>query len=197
MANDGTEVVAGKREVKVQRWFLTESNPTERVPRATNDVTIVGFTYADGTESQCDLKDVFGGTYPPVSVGRAAAAFGINTSAGNAANTAEEKTPAGLKEAVDARLETFTQDGRWSAERAEGGPRSSRFFDALLEYRRQNGADVSEAKMAALRATYADPEQRKAAMGNGPFKKVYLQLQHERAMAAADKTGADTGALLG
>lgn len=195
MANDTPEA-AGKREVKVQRWFLTESNPSERVPRATNDVTIVGFTFADGTESQIDLKDIFGGSYPPVSVGRAAAAFGINTSAGNAANTAEEKTPAGLKDAVDARLETF-HEGRWSAERAEGGPRSSLFFDALLAYRQQNGADVSEAKMAALRATFADPEQRKAAMANGAFKKVYLQIQHERAMAAADKASGDTGALLG
>jgi len=196
MANDGIEATAGKREVKVQRWFLTESNPTERVPRATNDVTIVGFTFADGTESQIDLKDVFGGSYPPVSVGRAAAAFGINTSAGNAANTAEEKTPAGLKDAVDARLETFGE-GRWSAERAEGGPRSSLFFDALLEYRRQNGADISEAKMAALRTTFADAEQRKAALANGAFKKVYLTMQHERAIAQAEKSGGDAGALLG
>lgn len=186
MANDGIDG-ASKREIKVQRWFLTESS-NEPVSRATNDVTIVGFSFADGSQSQIDLKDVFGGSYPPVGVGRAAAAFGINTSAGNAANTAEEKTPAGLKDAVDARLETFLE-GRWSAERAEGGPRASLFFDALLKFRQERGADVSEAKMAELRAKYAEPAAKKDVMAIGDFKKVYLALQYERQMAAAEKAG--------
>lgn len=192
MANDAPE---SKREIKVQRWFLTESSPSEPVSRATNDVTIVGFTFADGSSSQLDLKDVFGGSYPPIGVGRAAAAFGINTSAGNAANTADEKTPAGLKDAVDARLETFGE-GRWSAERAEGGPRASLFFDALFAYRQRHGADTSEAKQAELRTAYAEPEAKKAALGNAEFKKVYLQLQHERAMAQADKGSTGTAAAL-
>lgn len=195
MANDGTEVAAGKRDIKVQRWYLTESSPTEPVSRATNDVTIVGFSYADGSESRIDLKDVFGGSYPPVGVGRAAAAFGINTSAGNAANTAEEKSPAGLKDAVDARLETFLE-GRWSAERAEGGPRASLFFDAMYKFRQERGADVSDAKMAEIRIKFAEPAAKKEAMLNTDFKKVFLALQYERQLAAAEKGEASASANL-
>lgn len=194
MANDTPD---SDKKTRIQRWYLHESNPAERTARAGLDVTTVGFTFADGTESSVELAKLFGGTLPAPSVGRAAAAFGINTSAGNAANTAGkgatiEETITLAKEAIEARLETFGE-GRWTTERAEGGPRPSLFFDALRKFRADRGADVSDARMAQLRLDYAEPEKRNAYLSIPEFKTVYLQLQHERQMEKAAKAAADSG----
>lgn len=201
MAND---IAPESPKTRIQRWYLHDSNMTERTARAGLDVNTVGFTFADGTETQVELSKLFGGSLPAPSVGRAAAAFGINTSAGNAANTAgkgstvEETINLG-KEAIEARLETFAE-GRWTTERAEGGPRPSLFFDALKVFREQNGADTSDARMAALRAEFADADKRTAYLSIPQFKVVYLDLQHKRQLEAAAKKaaadGIDTGALL-
>ncbi len=194
MAND---IAPESPKTRIQRWYLHDSNMTERTARAGLDVNTVGFTFADGTETQVELSKLFGGSLPAPSVGRAAAAFGINTSAGNAANTAgkgstvEETINLG-KEAIEARLETFAE-GRWTTERAEGGPRPSLFFDALRKFRADRGADVSDARMAQLRLDYAEPEKRNAYLSIPEFKTVYLQLQHERQMEKAAKAAADSG----
>lgn len=193
MANDSAP--EGTKRRTVTRWYLHDSNMDERTARAGLDVNTVGFTFEDGQEESIKLASVFGGTLPPPCVGRAAAAFGINTSAGNAANTAENKTAVGAREAVGARLETFAE-GRWTTERAEGGPRASLFFDALIAFRQSKGADVSEAKIAELRQKFSEPEAKKAALATGEFKKFYLQMQMERQLAAAETAGGNAATLL-
>lgn len=169
---------------KIQRYYLQESAPNEQRARVANDVTHVCFLFEDGERLQWDLAKAFGGTLPPASVGRAAAAFGINTSAGNAANTADDKTPAGMREAVIDRLEKF-EAGIWSAERAEGGPRTTIFFEALMRFRASRKSDVSEAKMAELRETYSDKKKREQALTNAALREVYEQVRHEAAMERA------------
>lgn len=193
MAQDSAPELTSKKR-SVQRWYLHDSNMEERVPRAGLDVNTVGFTFEDGSDEQIPLAEVFGGNLPPPCVGRAAAAFGINTSAGNAANTATDKSSEGARNAVGARLDTF-REGRWSTERAEGGPRSSLFFEALIEFRRSKGADVSEAKIAELRQKYSDPQARQDAMATGEFKKFYLELQMQKRLAGVE-TGSGNAATL-
>ena len=83
---------------------------------------------------EVDLAEMFGGKLPPASIGRAAAAFGLNTSIGNAANTATghdgeaaSTTLEDIQDAVQKRIKSLSE-GKWSAERAEFGPRTSYFF---------------------------------------------------------------------
>lgn len=193
MANDAAPESEGGKRIRAQRWYLHESAPNEKVARCDTDVTHVGFAYTDGEESVLDLKDVFGGSLPPPSVGRAAAAFGINTSAGNAGNTVgKDATAAEVREAIEARLETFT-NGRWTSERAEGGPRPSMFFEALRQHRAASGRPADDAAMADFRTRHpelSEPKVQMAHLAKSPdLRAIYDKIRMDRVLAQAAKKG--------
>ena len=176
-----------------QRRFVHESSPAEEKARAETDVTKIVFTFVeDGDVRTLDLAEMFGGKLPPPGVGRAAAAFGFNTAIGNACNTATGEdgkstsaTLSDMKEAVDRRLELFA-DGKWSAERAEFGPRTSLMMEAILAYRTQKGLDVSEGRMAKFKAALeSDDSARKRFLKDDDFRAVYEEVRAEKQLAAA------------
>ena len=176
-----------KRSRSVIRSFRLESNPNELVTRSGNDVTHVIFRALDaegkdeGEPITVDLAKMFGGTLPPASVGRAAAAFGISTSIGNAGNTSDE-----TYEAMVDRFETL-EAGEWTTERASSGPTTTLVLEALVEYRRRNGKETSDAEKASFRETLKNKEKRESYMRNEGFAAVYAELKVQRAVAAAAK----------
>lgn len=190
----------------IYRLFKTENGQIG--PRATLDCTAVIFKFDDDTVEEIDLAEVFGGSLPPPCVGRAAAAFGISTSAGNAGNTipkeeGQTKVPASeIRAAVADRLQTFLE-GQWSTDRGGSGA-PSLFIEAARRYRQAKGADVSEAKMAELAAKIkANPDLQKDYQKIPQFMVVLEEVKAENAAkrlaalkAKAAESGADDSALL-
>ena len=190
------ETAKPTKERSIYRLFKDDKG--EIGSRATANTVAIIFKYPDGESDTFNLADAFGGTLPPPGVGRAAAAFGISTSAGNAGNTTKGDT----REAVQDRLEVF-ESGNWSTE-AGGGPRLGVFFEALTEFRRANNADVSEDRMNQIRKDLADdPEKQKNWMKHDGFKAVYAQIVARKAaeraaklQSAAGTSTADAGEML-
>jgi hypothetical protein len=173
------------------RLFVHDSDPTNPRPRADLDVTAVIFQYADNQHSRIELSSVFPEGMPPPCVGRAAAAFGINTSAGNAGNTLskEDKTdPGKIREAVEARLEIF-EAGKWSQERQGGGERPSDLLNALIAFRQRNGQPVDDASLQKFKDRFDDKDAVKAWKADPDFLAVLLEIQSARRLAAAQAAG--------
>jgi len=183
-----------KRSAILTRLFIHESDKTPR-PRAGLDVTDIVFKYADDHETRVPLAQYFGGTLPAPGVGRAAAAFGINTSAGNTIGTLErerdasgklaEPDPADVKAAVEDRLETFTA-GRWAAEEGAGGPGVGTRLLSLIAYREKSGKTADETWKAKMRERLEeDKDFWKSLVANDAFRAVHEGLVAERAAAKA------------
>lgn len=188
-----------KRERRIIRLFSHESEQ-EPAPRVKLDVTGIIFKYSSGKETRWDLAKAFGGKLPPPSVGRAAAAFGINTSAGNAGNTLKGEDgqpvtdPDDIQAEVEARLADF-ESGIWSAERAAPGPRTSLMLEAAIAYRQASGKPVDDAWTATIRQRLADdPEFRKDLLSRKDFKVVMEELKLKKAQASAAAAKAEAGA---
>jgi len=200
------ETETQSKERSIFRLFRDEDGKIGS--RATENVVAIGFKYADDEESWIDLAKVFGGNLPPPSVGRAAAALGVSTSAGNAGGSvakAAGHNPEVIREAVEKRLETFVPEdgspGEWSAERDSGGPRTSVLLEALKAYRQQHNADTSDAKMAELREKLKDEEWRKKYLSHQDFQAVLLKVkrvkaEQREAEAAKKATGEKSTELL-
>jgi hypothetical protein len=188
-----------KRSAILTRLFIHESDKTPR-PRAGLDVTEIVFKYADEQETRVPLAQFFGGTLPAPGVGRAAAAFGINTSAGNTIGTLErerdasgklaEPDPADVKAAVEDRLETFAA-GRWAAEEGSGGPGVGTRLLSLIKFREMSGKSADEAWKASKRQQLEeDPNFWKTLMSHDGFRAVHEGLVAERAAAKAKAASA-------
>jgi len=176
------------------RLFVHDGDPTPR-PRAGLDVNMIVFKYGDDSETRVPLAPFFGGTLPAPSVGRAAAAFGINTSAGNTVGTLdrerdasgklEEPDPADVKAAVEDRLETFNA-GRWAAEEGAGGPGVGTRLLSLIAFREASGKTADEAWKAKMRERLEeDKDFWKSLTANDAFMSVHAKLVAERAAAKA------------
>lgn len=192
-----TDVDKPKSKRSITRLFRNEGSD-EPTSRATESTTHILFRFADGEETEFDLAKAFGGSLPPKGVGRAAAAFGISTSAGNAGNTAAHQKdtddPEVAREAVEARLETLVppdgSPGEWSAGPAEGGPRTSLLLEAVIAYRIANGRPVDDAAMKPILAQLHNPDKDAAkayAKKLGEVPQVEAELQKIKAKRAADR----------
>lgn len=192
-----------KRPRILTRLFLHDDGST--TPRSKNDVNTVIFKFEDETEVRFPLAPIFGGTLPAPGVGRAAAAFGINTSAGNTIGTLDKDEdgnvhPDDVKVAVEDRLATFTA-GRWSEESAAGGPGTSLRLETMIKFRKDvNGKDADDAWKTAMRAKLEDDKEFwKNLMGDPAFRTVHEALKAERAAsrakAAAEKSKGLTSTL--
>jgi hypothetical protein len=153
---------AAKRERSIVRLFKNASSE-ELAGRAGLDCEAVIFKFPDDTEEEVDLAEFFGGHLPPPCVGRAAAAFGLNTSIGNAGNTAKEEdgskaSPETQIEAVKTRIEVLRQ-GKWASDAIGGGARPSLLLAAIKEYREANKAPTDDEKMAEIRQKLRDDEE--------------------------------------
>ena len=171
------------RPAKVNRLFRHQGSD-ELTSRATNETTHVIFRVVkSGQEIVFDLAQLFPGKkLPEPCVARAAAAFGVNTAAGNmltGLEDVEKEDPEAVAEAIEHRLATFA-DGRWSAEREGGGGRPKLIWIALLAFRQEKGQPVDEASMAKFKAKVDDKEAVKSWMANAGFQKHYLRIQAER-----------------
>ena len=166
-------------------------------PRAGLDVNTVVFKYQDDKETRVELAQFFGGSLPAPGVGRAAAAFGIQTSAGNTVGTVErERDEAGkiigdphpddVREAVEDRIATFLA-GRWASEAGPGGPGTSSKMDTLIKFRtevlKQPADDEWQAKVRAQ--LEEDENWWKTLLQDPQFRSVHATLQAERAAARA------------
>lgn len=192
----------------ITRLFVNDDGKV--TARATETTHTVVFKFADDSETRFDLKRIGVDTSKP-SVARAAAAFGVSTSAGNAGNTAaaaqETDDPEAVREAVEDRLDVFAPEdgspGEWSAEREAGAPRTSMLLEALAALRKEKGADTSPEKMAAFRAKFADKDYAKQQMAYPPFRAHYEKIKAAKAAERAAKAAnaaqgvqADAGDLL-
>lgn len=172
--------------------------------RTRNDVTAIVFSYKAGPDTRFDLASAFGGKLPPPCIGRAAAAFGISTSAGNAGNTAisayakensietDDVDPDEAREAVEERLATFASgpDGKpadWSAEREGGGPRTSLMLEAAVAFRKAQGADTDASKLQEIRTKLEDKGYVKNLMKSGKFTTILEGIKLEKAKARLAK----------
>lgn len=196
-----TETSKGRGTQSIKRIFLNDQgDPSGRAQEDTH--TIVLQIPKIGQEVRCELKDVFNGQLPSPCVGRAAAAFGVSTSLGNAGNSAianaadaiydgedrearkealEQVNPEVALSAVKDRWEILTS-GEWAAER-EFGPGTSLLLEAVREYRRQNGKESTEADIARYRETFKNKEEVKNYMSSAKFRAVYEKMKMERALS--------------
>jgi hypothetical protein len=197
---------------QLRRVFVNdEGDPT---PRATNSTHTVVFKYKDNSETRFDLRQIGVDCSKP-SVARAAAAFGVSTSAGNAANTAaanaskqgefeEDSTEhiEFLREEVEDRLADFLgKDGKpgiWSAERVAGAPRTCILLEAAIAYRTTvQKAEADATWLARTRERLQDKDHVKKLQSNAEFRAILDNLKLEKQKANAAKSAAaakgDTG----
>src|SRR5689334_4312081 len=173
----------------ITRLFVNESS-AEPTPRAANDTTAVILRFANKYEIKYDLAEAFGGSLPAPSVGRAAAAFGLSTSLGNAGNTAGaeaapvvgtdedgrpikgEADPNDIIEAVEERLARL-KEGTWAAEREGAGPPTTIMVEAFVEYRKVKGLSIDEARIDRFRDDIKDKGTREQFMADADYRRVY------------------------
>ena len=187
-----------RTEDTIKRLFIHDSDPTP-APRVGLDVNALVFSFRDGTGEEVEritfnFAQVFGGTLPPPGVGRAAAAFGINTSAGNAGNTVKGEgdaaaTLADRIEAVKARLETFSE-GRWESERPSAtGPRTTLVLEAIKLALERAGKTADLEKIET--SLKADPNLKVQYLGNAAIRLAYEDIRDKRRAEMRKKLEAD------
>src|SRR5689334_22017970 len=156
----------------ITRTFIADDG--EETSRATNDCKAVKLAYTDGTSHTLELAEVFGGSLPPPCVGRAACAFGLSTSLGNAGNTASyqkakeldggDVDPSVIWEAVDERLKTL-KSGEWAEQREGVGPSPTLMVEAFKVFRTEvvgkpvvdaSGNVIDQARIDDFKAKIAD-----------------------------------------
>jgi len=189
----------------IVRSFISEAG--EETPRATNDAKAVVLTFANKYKIQYDLVDAFAGTLPAPSVGRAAAAFGLSTSLGNAGNTAGaenapvvgtdedgrpikgEADPNDIIEAVEERLARL-KEGTWAAEREGAGPPTTIMVEAFVEYRKAKGLSFDEPRIERFREDIKDKGTREQFMADADYRRVYEGIRSAKAIARATQVAA-------
>ena len=177
MANTGT------RERSVKRLFLNEGSAE---PAGRSDVNTKGliFVFPNDEKIEIALADFSPGIL------NAAAAFGLNTSLGNAANTAKEEdgskaTPETMREAVEARLEVL-KSGKWASDAVGGSTRPSMLYAAVLEHRTKTGKATDDATMSAIRDTLRADEDKAAKLAKfAPIAEILERMRAERRAANA------------
>lgn len=175
-----------KRERSIQRTFKNAEGP--ETSRAQLDTTHVVFTFNDGRKIEVDMAPYFGGSLPEPCVGRAAAAFGLSTSGGNAGNTVDDDTPEGIRDAVEKRVEVWN-DGDWATGR-DDGPGTSLMLEALRAFRTEKGAPTDDATMLKFKEQFkTDKVTVKKFMGHPGFAAHYNRIQLERRQARAASEG--------
>lgn len=179
--------MAETRKTVLKRRFVGSKNPAEDSPRADVDVEKIIFTFEENGEiREVHLSDFSDGIL------RAAAAFGLNTSLGNAVNTAKSEAGEGVEPTATERIGAFDdrlaglKAGTWSAERAEGGPRMGVFREALVDYRAANKAPVDDASIEAVLAKVAASDDlKKNFLKDEVFAAYYKAVQARKATEAA------------
>lgn len=195
--------MARTKNPTIKRSYTHDSS-SEQAPRAGLDVNAIIFSFYDGenkvAEEKFDLAAAFGGALPAPCIGRAAAAFGINTSAGNAGNTVkgedgEDPNVADRIEAVKDRLATFLE-GNWESERESSGPRVTLVVEAIKLALTRAGKSTDDATMQKYIDDIAtDPVKKKLQyLENKAVKAAYTHLQIERRNAVLAKLNAEAEA---
>ena len=184
----------------------------EQSGRARKDTVAITFKCQNGATGTVDMAKVFGGTLPPPSVGRAAAAFGVSTTIGNAGNTAgaDDKKARGLKREDDpdpeivfnalmSRLEKVVPpdgtEGEWTTAR-ETGPRTSLMLEAIVAYRTAKGRPVNDEVLAKYRASLRDIDYVKRTMADPDFRVIYEKMRVEKTLSSIKADGKSEGSLL-
>src|SRR5262245_7553157 len=189
----------------ITRSFVNDSGVESA--RATNDAKVVVLTFANKYQIKYDLSEAFGGSLPAPSVGRAAAAFGLSTSLGNAGNTAGaeaapvvgtddegrpikgEADPNDIIEAVEERLARL-KEGTWAAEREGAGPPTTIMVEAFVEYRKVKGLSHDEPRIDRFREDIKDKGTREQFMADADYRRVYEGIRSAKAIARATQVAA-------
>ena len=194
-----------KRKRSITRLFVSDDGQTSG--RASMTTHTVVFKYADDTESRFDLS-LIGLDLSKPSVARAAAAFGVSTTAGNAGNTAaaSEGTddPEFIKKEVDDRLSTIApafkdpndrSQGVWAAEREAGAPRTGLLLEAAIAFRESELKKSADPEwLAKMREKLQDKDFVKNLQGDAKFKGHLERLKLEKAQERAAKAAANAKA---
>ena len=199
-----------KKSRSIKRSFISDSGETS--PRATNDTKTVVLTYENEQSHSLDLAQVFGGSLPGPCVGRAAAAFGLSTSLGNAGNTAayakaketgEEADPDTIWEAVNDRLENILR-GEWAEEREGAGPPTTLLIETFKVFRQQvvgkpvvdaQGNVTDQARIDDFKKAIADKATRDGYLKDPEFGSLYEKLKYERAVERRKSQAAQASGL--
>lgn len=178
-----------KRTV-AKRTFRSQSG--EITSRSVPDVEAVIFEFpANGFQMVMELKDIFPDGLPPPSVGRAAAAAGVNTSVGNVFGGIFDTEEA--IEAAESRWATL-QEGSWSAER-KTGPRTSDLVEAWAAFRVKRGApDNKEWRERAKAQILSGAKTSKELLSMSGLKAEYDAIRAKRAAERAEKSRAAASA---
>ena len=176
---------ATRTRAEVSKRYFRLSDGTY-VSRANNDV--VGFRF-DVLDETGEVFESFEGNFDDYneSVIRAAAMWGMMTSAGNTTG-GKSLTPQERAELVADRLGLFA-DGEWTGER-QSGPRSSQLLEAIIAVRAAGGAETTEEQKATLATKLQDEEEKKKWMANGKVAAALAQIKAEAAMERAKKAAA-------
>ena len=186
-------MAAQSKTSRLVRSFRSEGS-ADLTPRVTMNVTHVHFeTPANGKSVEASLAEFFGGQLPPPGIGRAAAAYGLNTTIGNALGNLEGdelNDPDEIMEAIRDRIETLKK-GQWASDRVGGG-RPSIVKMAFFDWRKSKGVKDSDEKIASLTAQWFEDETNFKKLQANPEFAVYLaQFKASRKKPEAGAAAAD------
>lgn len=172
-----TTVVPGAKIRTIGRSFSEDG--TEWFPRVMPNVTMLRFQTAGGHTLDVNLADL------PEHIIRQAAAFGLNTTIGNAAGGVEDE--ADIIDALEDRIASLTA-GNWAAER-QSGPRGSDIVDAVARVYKDAGKDYPEAaRNDLMQKLYSKELKPQAVLNKDPrIAAAYAAIKAERQAARLAK----------
>lgn len=177
MATQGTE-----KTPRLTRQFKAIQTG-ELTPRVHENVASIVFTTpANGKSEEVPLSSF------PEGIQKAAMAYGLNATIGNAMGNLDDKQledPDEIMKALRERIKSL-QAGKWAGERTSGG-RPSLVWEGFQAFRKSKGLNDNEAKLAALHTQwFEDAENFKKLMKSYPAFTVFLaQFKAERKPADA------------
>ncbi len=176
-----------KKTPRLVRSFRSEGSE-DLTPRVTETVIAINFvTPANGKSIEVPLS-----SFPP-GIQKAAMAYGLNATIGNAMGNLESEElddPDEILEAVQERIKSL-QAGKWAGERTGGG-RPSIVWMAFTDWRKSNGVKDTEEKLAALRTQWFDDDANFKKLQANPEFSVYLaQFKASRKKPEAGAVSAD------
>ncbi len=157
-------------------------------PRVTETVESIHFAVADGAKSVDAVINSF-----PAGIQRAAMAYGLNATIGNALGNLDEKQlddPDQVLDAIRERIQSL-QAGKWAGERTGGG-RPSIVWMAFQAWRSSKGVKDTPEKLEALHKNWFEDEGNfKKLQANPEFAKFLVDFKASRKAPAATVASAD------
>ncbi len=161
------------------RRLYRNTGETDATKELSGDVEFVIIeTINGGHRVECDLKALFPeGAFPPPCMGRAAAAFGLNTVVGNAVAGKDKDDPEEVHRMMQARWDSIA-GGEWSEGRQ--GPLTADVIAAWAADAINRGKQVTDASREAVKAKLKSGEWSVKGLLDIPG----IQVEYQKAIVA-------------